>query len=379
MNVNGWRAEPEHVQSDYTTRLLRWMAAIAAPMPSIEAAAEQIALGLQELLGASSVMLWARRTEAEDLSFLAMFGEGSGAIGAGENDRTPTVRASSTSLPFSPLWLEESSGPSREFADRLAGYSGLIADTPASLALWLRAPGAHQGPPLLGVALLWLDSQDGLLSEGLQAPVEAAARQAGQLLAASARAEKQAHSFHQLAEAFAGAIDRKDARRTGHSTAVAYYAELIARSLELEQEEVEAIEIAALLHDLGRISVPDSILQKSEPLTPQELEQVRSAPNRGAELLQQVDGLDNVASIVRHQGEKWDGNGTPNGLKGDEIPVGSRIIALATRFAAMTAARADRRPLSVVGGAMEAVVEESGTTLDPRVVEAFLRGMGRSL
>ena len=381
MNVTGWRAEPEHVQSDHTTRLLRWMAATSEPAGSIEAAANQVALALHALLDAQTIAFWAKRTEHDDLSLLATVGEGSGEVTANslEAGEAPQVAAPEEILPLSPLWLDEAAGMSRQFADRLTKYSGVAASEGPSLALALRSHGHHGEPLLLGVALLWLDSPDGLLSEGFQPLVEAVCLQGGQYLSAAARAEKLARSFHQLGEAFAGAIDRKDDRRAGHSSAVAYYAALIARAMDLEDEEIEGIEFAALLHDLGRISVPDAILQKSEPLTAEELGLVRSAPNRGAELLQLVDGLGEVAGIVRHQGERWDGGGTPDGLAGDSIPLGSRIIALATRFAAMTSPRADRRPLSVVGGAMEAVVEGSGTALDPKVVEAFLRAMGRSL
>lgn len=381
MNVIGWRAEPEHVQSDPTSRLLRWMGALSTPAASIEVAAGQVALGFYELLGAHKVAVWARRTELDDLSLLSVLGEGAGVLtsGAGPAEESASMSAPQGALSLAPLWIEDASGPGRDLALGLARASGFSEDDLPSLALALSVPGPQQQSALLGVALVSLDSPDGLLSEGMRPLVEAAQAQGGQYLSAAARAEKLARSFYQLAEAFAGAIDRKDTRRNGHSTAVAYYADLIARSLDLDTEAVETIEFAALIHDLGRISVPDAILQKAEPLTASELESVRSAPTRGAELLSRVNGLEDVAAIVRHQGEKWDGSGTPGGLRGDEIPLGSRIIALATRFAAMTSARADRRPLSVVGGAMEAVVEESGTTLDPKVVEAFLRAMGRSL
>ena len=86
-----------------------------------------------------------------------------------------------------------------------------------------------------------------------------------------------------------------------------------------------------------------------------------------------------IALCVRHQNERFDGGGTPDALSGNDIPVGARILAVASRFAAMTGRRADRGPMSVVGGAMEDVAAASGSALDPEVVSAFLRVMGRSL
>jgi HD-GYP domain-containing protein (c-di-GMP phosphodiesterase class II) len=92
-----------------------------------------------------------------------------------------------------------------------------------------------------------------------------------------------------------------------------------------------------------------------------------------------VDGLQEIALMVRHQGERYDGGGYPDGLNGEAIPLGARILAVALRFSAMTKPRAHRRAMSVVGGALEALAQEAGASLDPRVVNAFLATMGRTL
>ena len=176
----------------------------------------------------------------------------------------------------------------------------------------------------------------------------------------------------------ATAIDGRETHREGYSTAVAYYAGLIGREMNLNDADLERIEFAALWHGLGRLSVPDAILQKDAALLPAELEQVRGAASWGAAKLEGVEGLDKVAAIVRHQSEHFDGSGAPNGLAAHAIPVGSRVLAVAARFAAMTMARADRAPLSVVGGAMDSVAQSAGSALDPDVVKAFLNAMGRA-
>lgn len=247
------------------------------------------------------------------------------------------------------------------------------------LVVPLRSQAFAGQAPITGLVLLWIDSDDGHLTSQLQAPLEAAAWQAGGWLSGALRTERFGRSYRELAEVCANAIDGRDAKRAGHSGAVAYYSGLIARSLGIEESEVERIEFAGLLHDIGKVAVPDAILQKSAPLTLEELDTVRSSTITGADWLGRVDGLETVAAIVRSQAERWDGSGFPDGLSGEDIPIGARTLAVALRFSAMTKPRADRAAMSVVGGAFEALVAEAGAALDPRVVEAFLNAMGRSM
>lgn len=378
MNVTGWRAEPEHMVSEHTARLLRWMAQ-TAPLPgeTIESVGMRVAGGFYELTDARCVALWARRSEGDPLTLIATVGEGSGTSLEFEEDETgaPQMEVPTALTAFSPLWFEDAVGPARDFVAELATV-GKSQSEPPSLALALTADPAGR---IQGIVLLWLDSGDGLLSEGLESLFGAAAEQAGYLLANAARVERLARSLRQLGEAVGTAIDSKDPLRAGYSSAAAYYAGLIARTLNLPEGEAETMEFAALIHGLGRVAVPDAILQKTGSLTAEELEVVRGAAGHGARLLEDVEGMAGVAAIVRHQGENFDGSGSPDGLTGDDIPLGARVLAVATRFAAMTSPRADRGPRPVVGGALDSLVAQSGTSLDPRLVEAFVRAMGRSL
>lgn len=380
MNVSGWRAEPEHIVSEHTALLLRWLGQTAPQAgDTIELVGNRIAGGFYELTHASSIALWGRRSEGDPLALLSVIGEGTGSAADADDEEPVIYEADKELLVFTPLWLDEAGGPARELVVELAGLTSLTVQP--SLALALPAPASANGskPALQGVVLLWLNSADGLLSEGLQAIFEATAAHAGQLLANAARVERLARSLRQLGESVGTAIDSKDPLRLGYSSAAAYYSGLIARTLDLPEGEAEKMEFAALLHGLGRVAVPDAILRKTGSLTPEELEKVRGAAVQGADLLANVEGMSGVADIVRHQGENFDGSGSPDGLVGEKIPLGSRILAVATRFAAMTSPRADRGPRPVVGGALDSLVAQSGTTLDPVLVEAFVRAMGRSL
>lgn len=188
--------------------------------------------------------------------------------------------------------------------------------------------------------------------------------------------EKVCISYRQMVENFADAIDSRNPHARGHSRAVAYYAGLTARQMILPEREVEAIELAGFLHDIGRISIPDDLLCKPPPLTEEEMNSIRAYPVAGATMVEHVEALKNVAPLVRYHCESYDGTGTPEGLTGDGIPVGARILTVAHRFCAMIQPRAYRRPLSVVHGAIYRLQEESGRTLDPNILEAFLKALG---
>jgi response regulator RpfG family c-di-GMP phosphodiesterase len=209
--------------------------------------------------------------------------------------------------------------------------------------------------------------------------VAAVATHAADAMVAALRIERLGQSYRDLARLVAKASDARQPQRADHAQSVGYYAGLIAQELGLSLIERERIEFAGLLHDIGKACVPDAILQKQEKLTEEELELVRSATISGAEWLSEVEGLREVASMVRHQNERWDGSGLPDGLTGEAIPLGARVLAVALRFAAMTQPRADRGPRPVVGGALDALAAEAGTALDPHVVQSFLAALGRSL
>ena len=361
MNVTGWRDEPAAL-SPFGARLVRWL---QGARPDVGAGSDEIAAQLaaawRELFDARCVALWT----------LAPGGQLEPAGRAGEFDGAPApdscIEFAQSAWPAHPFWLVQGAGAARDLATTL----GLLSEMVAAPSLCV---------PLgeCALALLWLDSADGLWDDAWQSALEPLAAHAGALLSGALRVERLGRSFHQLAEAMAAAIDGRETHRQGYSRAVAYYADLIGREMNLSEADLERIEFAALWHGLGRLSVPDAILQKDAPLSPEELEQVRGAATWGADKLQRVEGLEKVAAIVRHQNEHFDGSGAPDGLAQHAIPVGARILAVAARFAAMTTARADRAPLSVVGGAMESVANGAGQALDPAVVAAFLAAMGRA-
>jgi putative nucleotidyltransferase with HDIG domain len=156
----------------------------------------------------------------------------------------------------------------------------------------------------------------------------------------------------------------------GHSRRVASYAGRIARELRLSPEEVASVETAALVHDVGKIYTPQEILHKPGRLTDRELAIVKLHARDGAEILADA-GDPQLTEIVRHHHERLDGNGYPDGIAGSEIPLGSRIVAVADTFDAITSTRS-YRPRRSHKEAIDILSNESGTQLDATVVAAFL-------
>lgn len=157
-----------------------------------------------------------------------------------------------------------------------------------------------------------------------------------------------------------------------HSEQVAEIAVKLARALKLPQEEVEKIESAARVHDLGKIAIPDAILLKPGPLTAEEWEVIKKHPIVSAEILQGLEIYENCLDIIRHEHEHWDGTGYPDGLKGEEIPLGARIIAVADVWNALLSDRPYRKAYSKEE-ARKIMQDMAGKTLDPKLVELFLK------
>jgi diguanylate cyclase (GGDEF)-like protein/putative nucleotidyltransferase with HDIG domain len=173
-------------------------------------------------------------------------------------------------------------------------------------------------------------------------------------------------------EALAMAIEAKDQTTHDHLQRVRVYAIELAKLMDLPFEEVEALRAAALLHDIGKLAVPEHIISKPGRLTPEEFEKMKIHPVVGAEILERVQFPYPVVPIVRCHHEKWDGSGYPAGLKGEEIPVGARILAVVDTLDALASDRQYRKALSL-GEAMQRVVEESGKAFDPEIV-TLLKG-----
>lgn len=171
-------------------------------------------------------------------------------------------------------------------------------------------------------------------------------------------------------EALALAIDAKDHTTHDHLQRVQHYALEIGKDLKLSEQELEALRAAAVLHDIGKLAVPEHIISKPGKLTRSEFEKMKIHPVVGAEILERVEFPYPVVPIVRAHHEKWDGNGYPNGLMGEQIPIGARILAVVDCLDALASDRQYRRALPL-GEAMAKVAAESGTSFDPAVVHAL--------
>jgi HD-GYP domain-containing protein (c-di-GMP phosphodiesterase class II) len=192
--------------------------------------------------------------------------------------------------------------------------------------------------------------------------------------------EARLRQFHSVLHVLAASIDARDSLTAGHSEKVTEYALGICRELELPSEFCEVIRVAALLHDYGKIGVPDTILKKPDRLTDEEYEIVKTHVDKTSEILSRVtfEGIyREVPEIVRAHHEKLDGSGYPCGLKGDEIPLGSRIISVADYFEAITSKRHYREPMPV-HEAFAILRAESINHLDSRLVDALISCYSRS-
>lgn len=169
----------------------------------------------------------------------------------------------------------------------------------------------------------------------------------------------------------ANAVEARDRNTGKHSFRVAEYAVSIARELGFNEKELDALHKTGLLHDIGKIGVPDSILNKPARLTDEEYAIMKTHVDIGGEILKDFTLVERVAEGAKFHHERYDGKGYPNGLKGEEIPLNARIIGIADAFDAMTANRVYRKALD-----MEQVVAElkrcSGTQFDPGLVEIML-------
>jgi diguanylate cyclase (GGDEF)-like protein/putative nucleotidyltransferase with HDIG domain len=173
-------------------------------------------------------------------------------------------------------------------------------------------------------------------------------------------------------EALALAIEAKDSTTHDHLQRVRIYATEIGREMSMAPEELDALQAAALLHDIGKLAVPEHIISKPGKLTPEEFEKMKIHPVVGAEILEEVKFPYPVVPIVRAHHEKWDGTGYPFGLSGEEIPVGARILSAVDCLDALASDRQYRRALPL-DEAMKIVVEESGKAFDPMVVDILKR------
>jgi diguanylate cyclase (GGDEF)-like protein/putative nucleotidyltransferase with HDIG domain len=173
-------------------------------------------------------------------------------------------------------------------------------------------------------------------------------------------------------EALALAIDAKDQTAQSHIRRVQVYATSIARGLGMSDTEIQGVKTAALLHDIGKLAVPEHILSKPGPLTQEEFQKIRVHPQVGAEIISAVPFPYPVAPLILSHHERWDGKGYPQGLKGEEIPLGARILSVVDYYDALTSDRPYHKAMTPEA-AMALLQQEAGRALDPQVVQMFVK------
>jgi HD-GYP domain-containing protein (c-di-GMP phosphodiesterase class II) len=185
-----------------------------------------------------------------------------------------------------------------------------------------------------------------------------------------ARAQELRRSYMATVRALSNAVEARDAYTGKHAERVAAYGMEVARACGLNMADSPQLEFGFLLHDVGKVAVPDAILFKSTSLTEEEYSLVRKHPVIGTEILRDVDFLGEGKLVVRHHHERWDGQGYPDGLAGETIPLAARVFAVADALDALTTDR-PYRPASTFPGARQVIYDGAGSQFDPGVVDAY--------
>ena len=205
--------------------------------------------------------------------------------------------------------------------------------------------------------------------------VNAISDQAASALRRATFYEQLEEGFVQTVLALAKALDARDSYTQDHSQRMAALTDSLCQKLGIDENQIQAIRLAAALHDIGKIGVPDEILRKPGPLTSQEWDLMKLHPKIGADIIAPVAKLVNVAPIIMAHQEKFDGSGYPYGLKGEQIPMGARVLAVVDAYVAITDERVYRKARSHEEAIAE-LVKHSGSQFDPAVVDAFVQSIG---
>ena len=168
----------------------------------------------------------------------------------------------------------------------------------------------------------------------------------------------------------------RDVTTAEHAVRVQRLCVAVAHDIGLDDELIAAVHAAALVHDIGKLAIPDRLLHRPGPLTHEEYEIVQQHAAMGAEILNGIEGGAPLASIVRHHHENWDGTGYPDGLRREAIPIGARILAVVDCYDALTSHRPYRQPLEHAE-AIAIIVARRGTMYDPAILDAFVRVLQR--
>ena len=220
------------------------------------------------------------------------------------------------------------------------------------------------------------DSRPRSFSAGERHLAELAATQIGALLTAFEHEERAQRLYRETLASLSNALEAKDAVTSQHTEEVVRLAVAVAAELNLGLDLVRNVELGAVLHDIGKVRVPEAILNKPRPLTEDEWAVMRTHPEVGEQILQPIQSLQAILPIVRHHHERWDGAGYPDKLIGRAIPLGARIVAVCDAYRAMT----EDRPYRTALGEVEARKElelGAGTQFDSECVEALLHALDR--
>jgi HD-GYP domain-containing protein (c-di-GMP phosphodiesterase class II) len=205
--------------------------------------------------------------------------------------------------------------------------------------------------------------------------LETIANQLGAALRSATLYEELERAYEETAEALGAALADRDANTAERARALVLNADRVGRRLGMSEDELRVLRYAAAFHDIGKIAVPDTILEKPGPLTEAERQELERHPLVGEQILQPVEFLERVRPIVRHCHERWDGSGYPDGLAGDRIPLGARVIQVCDAHDAMLRDRPYRTALPA-----DAVFDEirsfAGRQFDSKVTQAFIEAVG---
>jgi len=172
--------------------------------------------------------------------------------------------------------------------------------------------------------------------------------------------------------AFSEALEARDEYTAGHSRRVMEYSKSIGQRMKLDKQDIESLKRSALLHDIGKIGIPDMVLKKEAKLTDEEYAIIKSHPETGASILKYIKSFKDLVAAVYHHHERFDGEGYPDGIKGKEIPLHARIIAIADTFDAMTSSRSYRKKALSLRTALGELERNKGNQFDPEITDIFI-------
>ncbi len=373
---NGHR-KPGKNGREYTARLeaLVETAEKASSIPEIVALLDNLLEMAQKLTGATASSLLMVDEEHEALHFLVAEGE------AGSQVQDMNVSLDSGICG----WVARNGKPVLiNNVDEDARFDRSVDDLTGFVTISMIAVPLFRGRRVIGVLEAINKQNDRNFTEADQAALEGYSASPSLIMLVSMMAtivnNIRAHQlmidwYKSMFETLIGAIDAKDPYAQGHSKRVKEISLRVARVLKLPPEELQVIEMGALLHDIGKIDIHDIVLRKAGPLTEEEMYTMRKHALRGTNLLIEIPFLEKVRDIVLFHHERYDGKGYPNGLKGSAIPLRARIVAAAEALDTMTTDRAYREKLSLEE-ALEELKKGSGTQFCPTVVKAFRTALG---